>query len=139
MIRIMMLSAVLLAVFCYAADQLAAKEYLPPLAGAYEPAAMKQYWLVLLKRGTNRTQDSAAAAKIQEAHMRNINSMAQRGALVMAGPIGPDDDLRGIFIIDAPDSATVSQMVQQDSAVITGRLRMEIYPWWTEKGVYTFK
>lgn len=135
----MMLSAVLLAVFCYAADQLAAKEYLPPLAGANEPAAMKQYWLVLLKRGANRTQDNAAAAKIQEAHMRNINKMAQRGALVMAGPVGSDDDLRGIFIIDAPDSATVSQMVQQDSAVITGRLRMEIYPWWTEKGVYTFK
>lgn len=135
----MMLSAVLLAVFCYAADQLAAKEYLPPLAGANEPAAMKQYWLVLLKKGVNRMQDSAAAAKIQEAHMRNINNMAQRGALVMAGPIGSDDDLRGIFIIDAPDSALVSQMVQQDSAVITGRLRMEIYPWWTEKGVYTFK
>lgn len=137
MIRIMMISALLLAVFCYAADQLSAKEKAPALKAA--PEEMKQYWLVLLKKGPHRTQDSAAAAAIQDAHMRNINSMAQSGALVMAGPIGSDGDLRGIFILNAPDSATVARMVQKDSAVVTGRLRVEVYPWWTQKGMYEFK
>jgi uncharacterized protein YciI len=137
MIRIMMLSALLLAVFCYAADQLSAKEQRPLKKQA--PAAMKQYWLVLLKKGDNRTQDSLAAAKIQEAHMRNINNLAQSGALVMAGPIGNDGDLRGIFLMDAPDAATVLKLVERDSAVLTGRLKVEVFPWWTEKGTYTFK
>lgn len=70
--------------------------------------------------------------------MRNINKLAESGALIMAGPIGKEGSLRGIFIIDAPDSASVYRMVQQDSAVLTGRLRMEIFPWWAQKGTYQF-
>ena len=60
---------------------------------------MKKYWLVLLKRGPNRTHDSISAAKIQAGHMANINRLAKEGKIIMAGPIGHDGDLRGIFIM----------------------------------------
>ncbi|MGN6293228.1 MAG: YciI family protein [Chitinophagaceae bacterium] len=100
---------------------------------------MKRYWLVLLKKGTNRTQDSASAAKIQAAHMANINRLAREGKIIMAGPMGTDGDLRGIFIMNAKDSAEVAALVNTDTAVITGRLKMEYYPWWSEKGKYIFK
>lgn len=99
---------------------------------------MKQYWLVHLLKGTNRTHDKATAARIQVAHMANIERLAKEGYIVMAGPMGYDRDLRGIFIMDAKDSATVAQLVMQDSAVITGRLRFEIHPWWTQTGTYIF-
>ena len=100
---------------------------------------MKRYWLVLLKKGPNRTQDSISAEKIQAAHMANINRLAKEGKLIMAGPIGIEDDLRGIFIMNCADSAEVENFVRTDSAVITGRLIMKYYPWWAGKGKYIFK
>ena len=102
---------------------------------------MKQYWLVFLKAGNNRTQDSAAAALIQAAHLRNIERLANQGIIVMAGPMGyqTPQDLKGIFIMDAKDSATAASYINTDSAVVSGRLRFEIHPWWTARGSYEFK
>lgn len=100
---------------------------------------MKQYWLVMLLKGANRTQDSATAEKIQEGHMANIRRLAQEGKLIMAGPMGHDKDLRGIFILDAKDSATAASYVASDPAINIGRLRAEIHPWWTQTGTYIFK
>src|SRR5687768_3711789 len=60
---------------------------------------MKQYWLVLLFRGTQRNQDTATAARIQKAHMNNIDRLAAEGKIIMAGPMGDKGDLRGIFIM----------------------------------------
>lgn len=100
---------------------------------------MKQYWLVFLVKGPNRNQDSISAAKIQEAHMRNIESLAAAGKIVVAGPMGYDKDLRGIFIMDVKDSLTAATYVKSDSAVITGRLGFEIHPLWLAKGKVEFK
>ena len=100
---------------------------------------MKRYWLVLLQKGPNRNQDSVSAEKIQAAHMANINRLAKEGKLIMAGPIGVENDLRGIFLMNCADSTEVETFVKTDSAVITGRLIMKYYPWWTAKGKYVFK
>ena len=100
---------------------------------------MKQYWLVLLYRGTTRNRDSAASAKIQQAHMNNINRLATEGKIIMAGPMAGKGDLRGIFIMDGKDSTEIAGHIKVDSAVVTGRLRFEIHPWWTAKGKYEFK
>lgn len=102
---------------------------------------MKQYWLVQLLRGANRTMDKATAQRIQAAHMANIDRLWKEGVVVMAGPMGYkyDNEWRGIFIMDAPDSAAAAAHIKTDSAVITGRLRFEIHPWWTETGTYVFK
>ncbi len=100
---------------------------------------MKQYWLTFLYKGPNRNQDSVTAARIQKAHIKNIERLADEGKIVMAGPMGYDKDLRGIFIIDAKDSAEAASYIKTDSAIILGRLRFEVHPWWTAKGKYEFK
>ena len=100
---------------------------------------MKQYWMVMLLRGTNRAQDSTTAANIQAGHIANIERLHREGKIVMAGPMGSDKDLRGIFIMDARDSAEVATLVNTDPAIIAGRLRYEIHPWWCAKGTYIFK
>jgi uncharacterized protein len=100
---------------------------------------MKRYWLVLLKKGDNRNQDSISAAKIQTAHLANINRLVKEGKIIMAGPMGTDGDLRGIFIMNCSDSTEIERIVNTDSAVITGRLKMEYYPWWSAKGKFIFK
>ena len=112
------------------------KTVLQDTAPKYE---MKQYWLTFLYKGPNRYQDSATAARIQAAHLANIGRLASEGKIIMAGPMGYDKDLRGIFIIDAKDSAQAASYVNTDSAIITGRLRFEVHPWWTAKGKYEFK
>lgn len=100
---------------------------------------LKQYWLVLLRKGTNRMQDSITAASIQEGHMANIRKLGSAGVLLMAGPMGDDTDLRVIFILDAKDSATAAAYINTDPAVKAGRLRFELHPWWTQTGTYIFK
>ena len=103
---------------------------------AYE---MKQYWLVLLYSGGVRSQDSITAAKIQKAHINNIERLAAEGKIIMAGPMGDNGSLRGIFIMDGKDSTEIASHIKTDSAIVTGRLRFEIHPWWTAKGKYEFK
>ena len=100
---------------------------------------MKQYWLVLLFSGSQRSQDTATAAKIQKAHINNIERLAAEGKIIMAGPMGDKGSLRGIFIMDGKDSTEIAGHIKVDSAIVTGRLRFEIHPWWTAKGKYEFK
>jgi len=100
---------------------------------------MKQYWLVLLRKGQNRNHSKEDGEKIQAAHMANINRLHQQGKIVMAGPAGNEQDIRGIFVMDGKDSTEIASYVATDSAVITGRLRFEILPWWVAKGKYEFR
>lgn len=100
---------------------------------------MKQFWLVQLLRGTNRTHDSVTAKQIQAAHIANIERLHKEGYIIMAGPMGYDKEWRGIFIMDAKDSATAASLVNTDPAVKAGRLRFELHPWWFQTGAYIFK
>ena len=95
---------------------------------------MKQYWMVFLKTGPHRDQDSVAAMKIQEGHLANIGRLAELGKILVAGPFGDETDLRGIFIMDCKDEAEVKELCATDPAVKAGRLITEIHPWWTAKG-----
>lgn len=94
---------------------------------------IKQYWMVFLKKGPNRGQDTVAEAVIQKKHLHNIRRLASEGKMVLAGPFGGDGDLRGIFIMDCKDSMEVAELVKSDTAIMTGRLDFEIEPWWTTK------
>lgn len=95
---------------------------------------LKPYYLVLLKKGPNRDQDSATAANIQKAHLENINSMAASGKLNIAGPFLDDGELRGVFVFDSSSEEEVRKLVEADPAVKSGRLTYEIHPWMTQKG-----
>lgn len=97
-----------------------------------KPAAgIRQYWFVMLKRGHNRTQDSATAAKIQEAHLANIQRLYEAGKLKVAGPFGDEGDWRGIFIFDCATKEEVESLLKSDEAISSGRLTYEIKPWFT--------
>src|SRR5687768_4856032 len=73
-------------------------------------AQIEQYWFVLLKKGNNRTQDSATAAKIQEQHLANIDRLYYDGKIKVAGPFGDNGDWRGIFIFDCRTKEEVEQL-----------------------------
>jgi uncharacterized protein len=100
-----------------------------------EGEELKAYYLVILKKGPNRNQDSITAARIQKEHLENINRLAETGKLNIAGPFLDDGDMRGIFIFDSGNEQEVRSMVDSDPAVKAGRLTYEVHPWMTQKGI----
>jgi uncharacterized protein YciI len=95
---------------------------------------MKQYFLVLLKRGPIRNQDSTTAAALQKGHLANIDRLYKEGKIDLAGPMGHDGDLRGIFVFNCDTYDEVLTLCSTDPAIKAGRLTVEIYPWWSAKG-----
>lgn len=99
-----------------------------------EMSKMKTYYMVFLKKGNYRTQDSVTVQKIQEGHMMNINKLAESGKLIVAGPFLDDGELRGIFIFDVKSINEAVELTENDPAVKSGRLGYDIHPWMTQKG-----
>ncbi len=92
---------------------------------------IQQYWFVMLLKGKNQAHDSAAAAKLMEGHLANINRLYHEGKLKVAGPFGDDGEWRGIFIFDCPTKKEVEDLLNSDPAIAAGRLAYELHPWWT--------
>jgi uncharacterized protein len=92
---------------------------------------IRKYWFVMLLKGPNRNHDSATAARIQTAHLNNINRLYNEGKIKVAGPFGKNDKWLGLFIFDCPTKEEVEKLLQTDEAVSSGRLAYEIQPWYT--------
>ncbi len=92
---------------------------------------IRQYWLVMLTAGKNRTQDSATAVSIQQQHLANIGRLYEAGKIKVAGPFGRNSPWQGLFIFDCETKEEVEKLLQSDAAVSSGRLGYEIYSWWT--------
>ncbi len=91
---------------------------------------MKKYVMAFLKKGPKRDQDSAETAEIQKGHMANINRMAEEGKLILAGPFMDDFEVRGIYIFNAESIEDAEKLTKTDPAIISGRLSMELHPWY---------
>ncbi len=99
-----------------------------------EKFLMQQYYIVFLKRGANRSQDSTEAARLQEQHLAHLSRMATEGYLSLAGPFGDDGDIRGIAVYNTPNLEMADSLARIDPMVKAGRLEVEIHPWWAAKG-----
>lgn len=96
---------------------------------------MKKYYLVLLKANPDKEAlDSAKVAEIQQAHLDNISRLADMGKIVMAGPMGDDGNLRGIFVMDCDNLEEATDLCETDPAIMKKRLLYEVHPWWAAKG-----
>lgn len=106
--------------------------YNKPLADSLkaDDYGMKKFVIAFLKKGPNRSQDSATAAELQRGHMANIQRLANEGKLVLAGPFLDNGDLRGIFIFDVSTLEEARKLTETDPAVQAGRLQMELHLWY---------
>ena len=95
---------------------------------------MKTYYLVLLLKGPNRSQDPTEAAKIQEAHLVHLTKMTKDGKLVMAGPLLDEIDLGGICVYAVKTLEEAKALEEADPAVKAGRLKVEVHPWMSQRG-----
>ncbi len=84
---------------------------------------MKQYFWVILKTGSNTTTVREFIEECFRGHMDNINRLAEEGTLIVAGPLGKNENnYRGIFILDKINSIDdAKELLQTDPALATGQ------------------
>lgn len=95
---------------------------------------MKTYYLVFLKKGPDRTQDSITVNKLQEEHIAHLDKMISEGKMDICGPLLEDGDIRGICIYNVATSEEAEKLANDDPMVRSGRLKVEIYPFYSAKG-----
>ncbi|CAN5405752.1 hypothetical protein BH23BAC1_BH23BAC1_29600 [soil metagenome] len=92
---------------------------------------MKSYLLVILKTGENITTDKALIEKAFRGHMENINRLADSGKLIVAGPLGKNENnYRGIFILNASTFEEARELLETDPAISEKLLEAELYNWY---------
>lgn len=95
---------------------------------------MQQYYIVFLKAGPNRSQDSTAAAELQKKHQAHLSRLYQKGYTSLTGPMGDDGDIRGIVVFNTATQKEADSLARLDPMVEAGRLEVEVHPWWVAKG-----
>ncbi|HSI68798.1 MAG TPA: YciI family protein [Gillisia sp.] len=95
---------------------------------------MQQYYIVFLKAGKNRSQDSTEVTRLQQEHMAHLSRMYKEGFSSLTGPMGDDGELRGIVIYNTATLREADSLAKLDPMVQAGRLEVEVKPWWTAKG-----
>ncbi|WP_199856322.1 YciI family protein [Lunatibacter salilacus] len=92
---------------------------------------MKPYLLVLLKTGENKSTDQEFISRSFSGHMANINRLVEEGKLVIAGPLGKNEQAyRGIFILTETDHTRARILLDRDPAIKEGLLVAELYDWY---------
>jgi uncharacterized protein YciI len=93
---------------------------------------MKSYFWVILKTGTNKTTDKELINASFRGHMDNINRLVEEGKLIVAGPLGKNENnYRGIFILNNLKSLEeAEELLQTDLAIKNGLLDYEIFTWY---------
>ncbi len=95
---------------------------------------MQQYFIAFLKRGSNRSQNKKESDSLQKLHLEHLGKMYKEGFADISGPFGDDGDIRGITIYNTPTLQMADSLANMDPMVKSGRLMIEIHPWWAAKG-----
>lgn len=92
---------------------------------------MRMYVLVILKTGPATGLSDEERTRLFEGHMANIGRLAEEGRLVVAGPLGPNEQhYRGIFIFTVSTVEEAAALVATDPAVAAGVFAYDAFPWY---------
>ena len=97
---------------------------------------MQEYFMAFLKKGENRTQNKQEADSLQRLHLAHLKRMYELGYADISGPFGDLGDILGITIYNVPTIKIADSLANIDPMVKSGRLSIEIHPWWAAKGYY---
>lgn len=92
---------------------------------------MKWYVLAILKTGGNEIQDKPTRDSLFAGHLENIKSLADKGKLIVAGPLAQNENTyRGIFILNVPTTEEAKELLQTDPTIKENLLDVELYRWY---------
>jgi uncharacterized protein len=92
---------------------------------------LQQYYVVFLMRGDNRAHDKSEADQIQNKHIEYLTTLWKQGKIILNGPFDSDTNMRGMSIYNVENAETAKQLAEADPAVKSGRLKIEVHPWWS--------
>ncbi len=95
---------------------------------------MQKYFMAFLKSGPNRSQSQEEADSLQSLHLEHLGRMYDKGFADISGPFDDDSEIRGITIYNTPTFEMADSLANLDPMVKSGRLTIEIHPWWAAKG-----
>ena len=55
--------------------------------------------------------------------------------MILAGPFLDEWEVRGIFVYKVDSMEEAIALTEKDPAVISGRLTLEVHPWYSAKGI----
>ena len=92
---------------------------------------MKSYVLVMLKSGSNTSDDESSRNTAFRGHLDNINQLVELDKLIVAGPMGKNDkSYRGIFILNVATIEEAEALLKSDPAIKAQYLDAELYKWY---------
>lgn len=92
---------------------------------------MKSFILVILKSGSNTDTNADKKSTAFKGHMTNINKLIEDKKMIVAGPLGKNDNnYRGIFILDVKSIEEAERLLQTDPAIKNKYLQPELYNWY---------
>ena len=92
---------------------------------------MKMYVFVILKTGPNNMAAGAERDSLFRGHFSNMNAMAEKGKLVVAGPFdNNEDNYRGLFILNVKTEEEALQLLQGDPTIKSKIFDIELYGWY---------
>lgn len=101
---------------------------------AGEEMTMQKYFIVFLKSGPERSQNSEEAARLQQEHLQYLGNLYEEGIIVLNGPTGDEGDIRGFSVYSTATIEEAEDLASADPMVQAGRLEVEVKPWWLAKG-----
>jgi uncharacterized protein YciI len=109
------------------------------------PAEMQfdNYVVVFLRRGPKSIPGATPEAEaLQKNHLNHLFGLLASGKMVSAGPFDEQDDpnLRGVEIYAAGvTKEEARKLAEEDPAVKSGHLKVELAVWYLPKGQISFK
>ncbi len=91
---------------------------------------MKNFVVAFLYTGPAKIKDSIYRQKIQVAHLRNIQRLAEEGKMIVAGPFLDHSSLRGLFIFNVTTLEEARKLSLTDPAIKAGLLKMVLHQWY---------
>ena len=92
---------------------------------------MKSYIFVILKSGNNTDTNSELRNSAFAGHMKYINRLVKEGKLIVAGPMGKNEnDYRGIFILNVNSIEEAKKLLETDAAIKANYLQADLYNWY---------
>lgn len=101
---------------------------------------MKRYFFVILKTGTNKTEDKNLISESFKGHMNNIKRLVKENKLIVAGPFEKNDkNYRGLFVLNnIKTMEEAKDFLQTDPAIKSGLLDYEIFTWYGSAALPTY-
>ncbi|MFI5370451.1 MAG: YciI family protein [Candidatus Eisenbacteria bacterium] len=98
--------------------------------------SLEHYTLALMAPGPGATGGSARASRSElRRHLADLDHAAPAGRIVIAGAFEETDPLVGWCVYDTPDTAEARRWATADPLVAAERLRPELHPWMTARGI----